>query len=71
MDLATVIILHGKIVSLASHPQAGSPGPWMYIPRQVGLVIFQESQDSLFRRLLRLAGLRWSIELGSTRDANH
>jgi hypothetical protein len=47
---------------LLSHlilPQPGWPGPHIYIPREQGGPVIPPGIGFHFRRLLRLAGLRW------------
>jgi hypothetical protein len=53
LDFDTVILLQSKIVSLASNPQTRGPGLCIYVPQWQGT-------GFPFRRLLPLAGLRWS-----------
>jgi hypothetical protein len=40
-------------------PQAGGPGPRIYIPQEQGGLVIHRSTGFPFRRLLRLAGSRW------------
>jgi hypothetical protein len=42
-------------------PQPGGPGPRIYIPQERGGPVIILSTAFPFRRLLRLAGLRWSL----------
>jgi hypothetical protein len=41
-------------------PQPGGPGPRIYIPQEQGGLVILPGTGFPFRRLLRLAGLRWS-----------
>jgi hypothetical protein len=58
-DFATVFFLHSKDVSLASNPQPGGPGPVIYVPQWQGGPVIPPDTGFPFRRLLRLAVLRW------------
>jgi hypothetical protein len=40
-------------------PQHGGPGPRIYIPKEQGGPVIPPGTGFPFRRLLRLAGLRW------------
>jgi hypothetical protein len=33
LDFATIFVLQSKVVSLASNPQPGGPGPFVYVPQ--------------------------------------
>jgi hypothetical protein len=46
-------------VSDSRLPQSGEPGPRIYIPQEQGGPIIPPGTGFPFRRLLRLAGLRW------------
>jgi hypothetical protein len=41
-------------------PEPGGPGPRIYIPQEQGGPVIPPGTGFPFRRLLRLAGLRWS-----------
>jgi hypothetical protein len=41
-------------------PQPGGPGPCIYIPQEQGAPVIPPVTGFPFRRLLRLAGLRWT-----------
>jgi hypothetical protein len=47
------------IVSDSRLPQPGGPGPRIYIPQEQGGPVIPPGTGLSFRRLLRLAGLRW------------
>jgi hypothetical protein len=59
LDFATVFSLHSKLVSLASNPQPGGPGPYIYVPHWQGGPVIPPGTGLPFRRLPWLAGLRW------------
>jgi hypothetical protein len=42
-----------------THPKPGRPGPRVYIPQEQGGLVIPPGTGFPFRRLLRLAGLRW------------
>jgi hypothetical protein len=46
-------------VSYSRLPQPGGPGPRIYIPQEQGGPVMPPGTGFPFRRLLRLAGLRW------------
>jgi hypothetical protein len=46
-------------VSDSRLPQPGGPGPCIYIPQEHGGTVISPGTVFPFRRLLRLAGLRW------------
>jgi hypothetical protein len=46
-------------VSDSRHPQPGGPGPRIYIPKEQAGPVMALGTGFRFRRLLRLAGLRW------------
>jgi hypothetical protein len=46
-------------VSESRPPQPGGPGPRIYIPQEQGGPVIPPATGFRFRRLLRLAGLRW------------
>jgi hypothetical protein len=48
-------------VSDSRLPQSGGQGPCIYIPQQQGGPVIPRGAGFPFLRLLRLAGLRWSI----------
>jgi hypothetical protein len=48
--------------------QPGEPGPPIYIPQEQGGPVIPPGTEFPFRRLLRLAGLRWKYRPRSTRD---
>jgi hypothetical protein len=45
--------------------QPGGPGPLIYIPQEQGGPVILPGTGFPFRRLLRLAGLRWRILVSS------
>jgi hypothetical protein len=58
-DFATVIFLQCEVVSLASNTQSGGPGLCIYVPQWQGGPVIPPGTGFPFRRVLRLAGLRW------------
>jgi hypothetical protein len=44
-------------------PQPGGPGPRIYIPQEQGGPVIPPGTGFPFRRLLRLAGLRWRCSI--------
>jgi hypothetical protein len=46
-------------VSDSTVPQPGGPGPRIYIPKEQGSPVIPPGTGFPFRRLLRLAGIRW------------
>jgi hypothetical protein len=60
LDFATLIFfLQSMVVSLASNPQTGGPGFCSYVPRLEDGPVIAPGTGFPFRRLLRLAELRW------------
>jgi hypothetical protein len=59
LDFATVIFLQSNVVSLASNPQPGRSCLCTYVPQLQGCPVIPPGTGFPFRRLLRLAGLRW------------
>jgi hypothetical protein len=51
--------LQSSVVSLVSIPQPEGPGPCIYVPQWQGGPVIPPGTGFPFRRLLRLAGLRW------------
>jgi hypothetical protein len=47
------------LLSHLRHPQPGGPGSCIYIPQEQGDPVIPSGTGFPFRRLLRLAGLRW------------
>jgi hypothetical protein len=47
-------------------PKPGGPGPRIYIPQEEVGPVLPPATGFSFRRLLRLAGLRWLFEPGSS-----
>jgi hypothetical protein len=58
LGFATVIFLKIKIVSLASNPQPGGPGPCKCVPQWQGCPVIPPDTGFSFHLLLRFAGLR-------------
>jgi hypothetical protein len=58
-DFTTIIFLQTKVVSLASNPKPGGPDPCVYVPQWQGGPVIPPDTGFPFRRLVRLAGLRW------------
>jgi hypothetical protein len=52
--------LQNKVISLASNPQPGGTGPYIYIPQWQGGSVIPPGTGFPFYRLLRLAGIWWS-----------
>jgi hypothetical protein len=52
---------HDQILlsKIRDSPQSGGPGPPIYIPQEHGRLVIPPGTGFHFRRLLRLAGLRW------------
>jgi hypothetical protein len=48
-------------------PQPGGPGPHIYIPQEQGDPVITPGTGFHFRRLLRLAGLRWRCSTSPNR----
>jgi hypothetical protein len=46
-------------LSASRFPQPGGPGPRIHIPQEQGGPLIPADTEFLFRRLLRLVGLRW------------
>jgi hypothetical protein len=59
LDCATDFFLQSKVVSFASNPQAEGPGLCIYVLQWQGGPVIPPGTGFPFRRLLRLAGLRW------------
>jgi hypothetical protein len=59
LDIAIIIFLQNKVVSLASNPQRRRLGPCIHVPHWQGSPVIPPGTGFPFRRLLRLAGLRW------------
>jgi hypothetical protein len=59
LDFTTIIFLQSKVISLVSNPEPGEPGPCIYVPQWQGGPIIPPGSGFPFRRLLRLAELRW------------
>jgi hypothetical protein len=57
--LASTVILRSFTVSDLRLPQPGGPGPRIYIPQEHDGPVIPPSTGFPFRRLLRLARLRW------------
>jgi hypothetical protein len=57
--LARAVILGYFTVSDSRLPQPGGPSPCIYIPQEQGGPVIPPGIGVPFRRLLRLAGLRW------------
>jgi hypothetical protein len=63
--------LQGKVVSPASNPQPGVPGPRIYIPQEQAGPVIHPGTRFPFRRLLRLAGPRWRYSSPPPRGPNN
>jgi hypothetical protein len=59
LDFATIICLQSKFISLSSYPQPRGPGLCIYVPQCQGGLVIPPGTRFPFRRLLRLAVLRW------------
>jgi hypothetical protein len=59
LGFATIFFLESKVVSLASNPQPGGLGPCIYVPQWQDCPVKPPGTGFRFRRLLRLAVLRW------------
>jgi hypothetical protein len=57
--LQICFFLLSKIVSLVSNIRPGGPSPCIYIPQEQGGLVIPLGTGVSFRRILRLAGLRW------------
>jgi hypothetical protein len=59
LALASAVILRSESRGIRDSHQPGGPGPRIYIPQEQGGPVIPPGTGFHFRRLLRLAGLRW------------
>jgi hypothetical protein len=59
LDFVTIIFLQIKVVSLASIPQTGGPGPCIYVPQWQCDPVITPGTRFPFDCLLWFAGLHW------------